>query len=260
MLHIIILNKGYFPEKLKASANGKDKVVVIAAPNDSIPVSAYQNEMFQNIEVKLIPEMKDISTKEGKERLRIAQALLIGKLTSDNEECEVYTDDIALMKAILPFIGNKKVSARKTVSKKNSPARKETKNLPEKEEQKVEVKEEAKEEIKPVRKAAKTKKTTTKKATTKEIAPKEEKKAEVVKMPKKEKAAKLPTLAQVKSALGAANSSYAKIVMATLKKSNQITFEMNMRMKLAETGLENTRCQELAKSLNDEFAKALPLS
>ena len=46
----------------------------------------------------------------------------------------------------------------------------------------------------------------------------------------------------------------------TLKKSNQITFEMNVRMELAKAGLDAGACQELAKTLNDEFGKALPIS
>ena len=45
-----------------------------------------------------------------------------------------------------------------------------------------------------------------------------------------------------------------------MKNSSQITFEMNLRMELAKEGLESAVCQELAKSLNDEFGKMLPVS
>ncbi|WP_155831582.1 MULTISPECIES: hypothetical protein [unclassified Butyrivibrio] len=92
------------------------------------------------------------------------------------------------------------------------------------------------------------------------VEKKDAKKTSAGKSAAKKSSVKLPTQAQVKKILGAANSGYAKTVMEVIKTSNQITFEMNMRMKLAEAGLGGTVCQELAKALNDEFGKALPTS
>ncbi len=228
MLHIIILNKGFFPEKIKAKADGKDQVVVIASPNGSIPVSAYQNDIFKHIEVKLIPEVEDEDSKEGREMLRISQALLIGELIAGNPEYELYTDDEVLQKSLVASSRESKISSRKTISRKAGKEKTSTSEV-------------------------KKKKTGT------ESVPVSKMKTVEEKMPggKREK---LPTAAQIKTFLGAANSSYSKIVMATLKKSNQITFEMNMRMKLAETGLDANECQDLAKNLNDEFGKTLPSS
>ena len=48
--------------------------------------------------------------------------------------------------------------------------------------------------------------------------------------------------------------------MEVMKKSNQITFEMDLRMKLVEAGMDANQCKELAKSINDEFGKMLPAS
>ena len=62
----------------------------------------------------------------------------------------------------------------------------------------------------------------------------------------------------MKRILCAANSSYAKPVMEVIKKSNQITFEMDLRMKLVEAGMEPSQCQELARTINEEFGKAFP--
>ncbi len=50
----------------------------------------------------------------------------------------------------------------------------------------------------------------------------------------------------------------AKPIMEVIKKSNRITFEMDLRMKLVEAGMEPSRCQELARTINEEFGKALP--
>ena len=72
MLHIIILNKNYFPQKLNTAVKTGDKVVVIATPDGSIPVSAYQNESLKNMEVKLLPEIKDTASPDGRNVLRIA--------------------------------------------------------------------------------------------------------------------------------------------------------------------------------------------
>ncbi len=79
-------------------------------------------------------------------------------------------------------------------------------------------------------------------------------------MTKPKKTAKLPTLAKVKMALGAANSQYGGLVLSALKASNQITFEMNLRMKLAEAGLESSACKEIAGTMNETFGKLLPAS
>ena len=48
--------------------------------------------------------------------------------------------------------------------------------------------------------------------------------------------------------------------MEVIKKSNQITFEMDLRMKLVEVGMEANQCKELARSINEEFGKMLPAS
>ena len=64
----------------------------------------------------------------------------------------------------------------------------------------------------------------------------------------------------VKRILGATNSSYAKPIMEVIKKSNQITFEMDLRMKSVEVGMEANQCKELARSINEEFGKMLPAS
>ncbi len=221
MLHIIILNKGYFPEKLSSKDSSKDKVIVIAMANDSIPVSAYQGDMLRNMEVKLIPDIKGTASLEEKNILRIAQAMLIGQITATENEYEIYSDDTDLIKALSPFTGVK--PQPKKVAKKP-----------------VEKKEMVKEEPEKGRNSSK-----------KEKAPKNT---------DKKSPAKIPSLAQVKKVLGAANSAYAKLIYDTIKKSNQITFEMNVRMELAKAGLDAGACQELAKTLNDEFGKALPIS
>ena len=43
MLHIIILNKNYFPSKLNL-VKPSDRVIVLASPDGAIPVSAYQEK------------------------------------------------------------------------------------------------------------------------------------------------------------------------------------------------------------------------
>ena len=81
MLHIIILNKNYFPTKLNA-VKPNDKAIILASPDGSIPVSAYKDELLKNMEVKLLPDIKDTTSADGKNALRIAQAMLIGQLTA----------------------------------------------------------------------------------------------------------------------------------------------------------------------------------
>lgn len=269
MLQIIILSKNYFPAKLN-NVKPTDKVIILASPDGSIPVSAYRDETLKNMEVKLLPDMKDTTSAEGKSALRIAQAMLIGQLTAAVKDFEIYTDDKILEKALTPFTG-KKVSTKNTSAKVSSaaeeikkpsltekkalqkePAKKGTKNKAdmtmaelraevlaskETEKEKADTKTKAKEKAQPEKKASK-------------VA-----KAEVTTKP-----AKLPTQAEVKRVLGAANSSYAKPIMEVIKKSNQITFEMDLRMKLVEAGMDASQCQELAKSINEEFGKSLPAS
>ena len=128
-----------------------------------------------------------------------------------------------LLKALTPFTG-KKVAAKKKASSKVAELKPEPVAEP------VAV-------IKPDKKASK------------------ENKADV-----KPKPAKLPTQAEVKRVLGAANSGYAKTIMEVIKKSNQITFEMDLRMKLVEAGMEPSQCQDLARTINEEFGKFLPAS
>ncbi len=226
MLHIIILNKNYFPQKLNTAVKPGDKVVVIATPDGSIPVSAYQNESLKNMEVKLLPEIKDTASPDGRNVLRIAQAMYIGQLTATVKEFEIYTDDNALLKALAPFTGKKSSSKRKSSAKPS----------------------EAKAEKTPEVKAEETKKKTERKST------------KTAKADVKKKPVKLPTQAEVKRVLGAANSSYTKLIMEVIKKSNQITFEMDLRMKLVEAGMEASQCQELARTINEEFGKSLPAS
>ncbi len=272
MLHIIILNKGYFPEKLKTKDDGNDKVVVIASPNGSIPISAFQNDMFKNIDVKLVPEIKDKTSKDGEEKLRIAQAFLIGELVADNSDFELYTDDEIISDTVLQLIPSKRSVAKKASSKKTSTTKTtsrksanktvetasevketaETKDVPATDKKTV-VEKKANKATKTAEKKEKKESAVTKEKTQKKNAPSD-------KATKKEKAVKLPTSAQIKGVLGAANSGYSKIVLETMKKSNQVTFEMNMRIRLAETGLDAASCQNLAKSLNDEFVNVLPLS
>ena len=281
MLHIVILNKGFFPDKLNGKDPSKDRVVVIASETDSIPVSVFQNDIFRNMEVKLIPDIKEHSSAEEKNVLRMSQAMLIGQITAEEKEYEIYSDDDMLLKALAPFTGkkvaDKKASSR--ASKKKAPAITEKKVTKEKAPDKKAGKEKSLED-KPT-KINDGEKTSEKssvkrpmissnalKAESKDTAPKEKgenkdkdaKKVSSGKSSAKKSAVKLPTQAQVKKILGAANSGYAKTVMEVIKTSNQITFEMNMRMKLAEVGLGGTVCQELAKALNDEFGKALPTS
>ncbi|MBO5622499.1 MAG: hypothetical protein J5959_12820, partial [Butyrivibrio sp.] len=85
MFHIIILNKNYFPAKLNNIKPG-DKVIILASPDGSIPVSAYKDEQFRNMEVKLLPDIKDTSSADGKNALRIAQAMLVGQITAPIKE------------------------------------------------------------------------------------------------------------------------------------------------------------------------------
>ncbi len=267
MLHIIILNKNYFPDKL-SSVKPSDKVIILASPDGSIPVSAYKDEALKNMEVKLLPDLKETNTQEGKGALRIAQAMLIGQLTADVKEYQIYTDDGILLKALAPFSGTKKVAAKKTTAGKQTKVKEEpiAESDSEKEEAVI----------------AKTPKKKTRKATEKQSdknenkaivedkkveAPVQEKKvrkaskaAKDAKAEAKTKPVKLPTQAEVKRVLGAANSGYTKAVMEVIKKSNQITFEMDLRMKLVEAGMDASQCKDLAKTLNDEFGKALPAS
>ncbi|SDB62717.1 hypothetical protein [Butyrivibrio sp. INlla16] len=278
MLHIIILSKGYFPDKLNSKDTAKDRVIVIASANDSIPVSAYQNEMLRNMEVKLLPEIKD-SSAEGKTMLRIAQAMLIGQLTATEKEYEIYTDDAVLIKGLSPFTGiktsakrqpRKKVNIevetkeKKTAATKEKAVKKQEKKAPSKKQTAKTAENVAKSEAGETKKESEPRKRrpmiTNKLAdytAKKESAP-EKKEKKAPKATPKKGAVKIPTLAQIKKVLGAANSSYAKTVLEACKNSNQITFEMNTRMKLAKAGLDAVACQELAKTLNDEFGKALP--
>jgi hypothetical protein len=227
MLHIIILGKNYFPTKLN-TIKSSDKVIILASPDGAIPVSAYKDETLKNMEVKLLPEIKDVTTQNGKEALRIAQAMLIGQLTADTKDYQIYTEDNALLKALAPFMGTNKSTVKKTAASK--PVKAEIKPAEDKKEEKL-------------------------------PEPKKEKKAsKVTKAEVKTKPAKLPTQAEVRRVLGATNSGYSKAIMEVIKKSNQITFEMDLRMKLVEAGMEASQCKDLAKTLNDEFGKMLPLS
>ena len=279
MLHIVILNKGFFPDKLNGKDPSKDRVVVIASETDSIPVSAFQNDIFRNMEVKLIPDINEPSSAQEKNVLRIAQAMLIGQITAEEKEYEIYSDDDMLLKALAPFTGKKAADkkASSKSSKKKAPVMVEKKVSKAEASDKKAGKEKSLEDT--PTKISDPEKTSEKssvkrpmissnalKAEFKDTAPNEKgenkgaKKTPSEKNSAKKSAVKLPTQAQVKKILGAANSGYAKTVMEVIKTSNQITFEMNMRMKLAEAGLGGTVCQELAKALNDEFGKALPTS
>ena len=262
MLHIIILNKNYFPTKLNA-VKPNDKVIILASPDGSIPVSAYKDELLKNMEVKLLPDIKDTTSADGKNALRIAQAMLIGQLTASVKDFEIYTDDTVLLKALAPFTG-KKVAAKKKTSTKTAEVKAET--LVEKNEAKASTEAAEKKPKKAV--AKKAEKTDSKVITKSED---EKKESPVKDKPKKSttkvnradvktKPAKLPTQAEVKRVLGAANSGYSKAIMEVVKKSNQITFEMDLRMKLVEAGMEANQCKELAHSLNEEFGKMLPAS
>lgn len=279
MLHIIILNKGFFPVKLNSENPAKDRVIVIASETDTIPVSVFQNDIFRNMEVKLLPDIKEDSSAEGKNALRIAQAMLIGQMTAAEKEYEIYSDDDLLLNALSSFTGKK--AANKKVSSR--PSKKKASATEEKKVSKVEASDKKPEKVKDLEEKTTQKSTpkkTSEKATAKrpmissnalkaesrettleeKVEKKDAKKTSAGKSAAKKSSVKLPTQAQVKKILGAANSGYAKTVMEVIKTSNQITFEMNMRMKLAEAGLGGTACQELAKALNDEFGKALPTS
>lgn len=269
MLHIIILNKNYFPSKLN-NVKPSDKVIILASPDGSIPVAAYKDEQLKNMEVKLIPDIKDASSAEGKNALRIAQAMLIGQITASVKEFEIYTDDKTLEKALVSFTG-KKVSTKKKTSAKIAPATEEIKEAPA--EKKVSKPDTAKKTAKKsadAKSAEQKKEKTASKPAKKEIADAktkgdakefpEKKASKVAKAEVTTKPAKLPTQAEVKRVLGAANSSYAKPIMEVIKKSNQITFEMDLRMKLVEAGMDANQCKDLAKSINEEFGKSLPAS
>ncbi|MBO6240178.1 MAG: hypothetical protein J6O61_04965 [Butyrivibrio sp.] len=265
MLHIIILNKNYFPAKLSA-IKPNDKVIVLASPDGAIPVSAYKDEALKNMEVRLLPEIKDSASQDGKAALRIAQAMIIGQLTSGIKDFSIYTDDAVLLKALTPFTGVKKASAKKAAVTKTEKVKEEPKKdaapLDNEEEPKAEVSKKAE------------KKSTEKKSAPKETnvikkekakakaseAKKESKPSKVTKADVKTKPAKLPTQAEVKRVIGASNSGYSKAIMEVIKKSNQITFEMDLRMKLVEAGMDPNQCKELAHSINEEFGKTLPTS
>ena len=254
MLHIIILNKNYFPTKLNA-VKPTDKVIILASPDGSIPVSAYKDEVLKNMEVKLLPDIKNTTSEEGKNALRIAQAMLIGQLTAPVKDFEIYTDDSVLLKALTPFTGKKASSKKKAAQKVVESAPVSETLGPKKEESEAGSEKQKKE---PKRKTVKKAAEEPVKAPAKEKA--ETKGAKASKANATAKAAKLPTQAEVKRVLGAANSSYAKVIMDVIKKSNQITFEMDLRMKLVESGMEANQCKELAHSLNEEFGKMLPAS
>ncbi|WP_029319003.1 hypothetical protein [Butyrivibrio sp. AE3004] len=283
MLHIIVLSKGYFPEKLNTKDAAKDRVIVIASANDSIPVSAYQNEMVRNMEVKLLPEIKDTFA-EGKNILRIAQAVLIGQLTADENEYELYTDDDVLKKGIAPsseLKASSKKQPRKKVNIEVETKEKKSEPSSDKAIKKQEEKKETPSDKETVKTSEKKTKSETNEKETKsapakkrpmitnkmtDFAPKKEGKPEnkEKKTPKasstKKESVKIPTIAQIKKVLGAANSGYAKSLLEVCKNSNQITFEMNVRMELAKAGIDAGTCQEIAKTLNDEFGKQLPIS
>ena len=68
MLHIIILNKNYFPTKLNA-VKPTDKVIILASPDGSIPVSAYKDEVLKNVEQAFSPEhpfVESVKCSEGR--------------------------------------------------------------------------------------------------------------------------------------------------------------------------------------------------
>ncbi len=265
MLHIVILNKGYFPDKLKSQNASKDRVIVIASEADSIPVSAYRNVLLKNMEVKLLPTIKDTTSSEGKSQLRIAQAMLIGQLTTSEKEYEIYTDDNTLLAALSPFTG-KKVASKK--APKNTAPKKELKAeegpipvVPEKTSApRTRAKKETDSKKAPGRKIKEKEAAPKKEAFTSRVKSEVKTPSKPTKSPDKNPAVKLPTLAQVKTVIGAANSVHAKTLLNTLKKSNQVTFEMNARMELAKAGLDAGACQELAKMVNEEFGKTLPIA
>ena len=271
MLHIIILNKNYFPSKLNL-AKPSDKVIVLASPDGAIPVSAYQDESLKNMEVKLLPELKDTASQDGKNIQRITQAMLIGQLTATEKDFEIYTDDNSLLKALAPFLMKKPAAKRKsTVKPSEKKVEMLSENIP------VDVVAESKRKPKvrtakkPLKKTSESKTEIVKADETTEVtveegkikknmAEAEKKTSKVAKADVKTKPAKLPTQAEVKRVLGAANSSYAKPIMEVIKKSNQITFEMDLRMKLVEVGMDANQCKDLAKTINEEFGKMLPAS
>ncbi len=260
MLHIIILNKNYFPAKLNV-IKPNDKVVVLASPDGAIPVSAYKDDALKNMEVKLLPEIKYNDSQDGKAALRIAQAMIIGQLTSGIKEFSIYTDDTVLIKALTPFTGVKKSVAKKTTVPKTD----KEKESPKKDVAPLSKEKTAKaESSKKAEKKADTKEKKTIEKETVEVkaseSKKESKSSKVSKAEVKTKPAKLPTQAEVKRVLGAANSGYSKAIMEVIKKSNQITFEMDLRMKLVEVGMDPNQCKELAHSINEEFGKMLPTS
>ncbi len=271
MLHIIILNKNYFPSKLNL-VKPNDKVIVLASPDGAIPVSAYQDESLKNMEVKLLPELKDTTSPDGKNILRIMQAMLIGQLIATEKDFEIYTDDNALLKALSPFL-LKKPAARRKSSLKPS----EIKGEILAEDTSANVEEEPKKNPKegtvkkPLKKTSDNKIEIGEAEKTTEVAveaekPKDnkakakKKASKVTKADVQTRPAKLPTQGEVKRILGAANSGYAKPIMEVIKKSNQITFEMDLRMKLVEAGMEASQCQDIARTINEEFGKMLPAS
>ncbi len=261
MLHIILLSEGYFPDNINVKSGEDNRVVVIASRDGAIPVSAYQNEQLKGIEVKLLPEIKGNNAKDTAQLEKMAQAVIVGELISGNTEYEIYAADKA-METVLSAFGQKsgevraKKAGRKPAARKKAEAGKKARKN-------ASVKEKA-----PLKEDAPTENTAEKlpEAVEKNEKKNEEKKEEMAPVKKKpatrrtkaEKAVKLPSAAQIKKALGAQNSGYLKTVQQALKSSNQITFEMNLRMELAKAGMEGTACQDLAKTLNDEFGKALP--
>ena len=270
MLHIIILNRNYFPKLNLVKPN--DKVIVLASPDGAIPVSAYQDESLKNMEVKLLPGFKDTASQDGKNILRITQAMLIGQLTATEKDFEIYTDDNYLLKALAPFLMKKPAAKRKSTVK---PSEKNVETLSENTSANVEAEpkknSKARTAKKPLKKTSETKAkivkadentevTVEEGKTKKNKAEAEKKTSKVAKADVKTKPAKLPTQAEVKRVLGAANSVYAKPIMEVIKKSNQITFEMDLRMKLVEAGMESNQCKDLARSINEEFGKMLPAS
>lgn len=271
MLHIIILNKNYFPSKLNM-VKPSDRVIVLASPDGAIPVSAYQDESLKNMEVKLLPELKDTASQDGKNILRITQAMLIGQLTATEKDFEIYTDDNYLLKALAPFLMKKPAAKRKSTVKpsekkvemlsENIPVNvvAESKRNPKERTAKKPLKKTSEPKTEIVKADETTEVTVEEGKTKKNRAEVEKKTSKVAKADVKTKPAKLPTQAEVKRVLGAANSSYAKPIMEVIKKSNQITFEMDLRMKLVEAGMDANQCKDLAKSINEEFGKMLPAS
>ena len=85
------------------------------------------------MEVKLLPQIKNADSEEGRNMVRLAQVMMIGQLTGSEKEYEIYTDDEILYSTIALFTGSKKAVAKRpaktTVKEATTPAETEERGI-----------------------------------------------------------------------------------------------------------------------------------